>query len=50
MPDGVYEFTDYVDEDGISPDPIPIRLELTISGDRVDRRFHGVVAAGTKLI
>ena len=26
MPDGVYEFTDYVDEDGMDPDPIPIRL------------------------
>jgi N-methylhydantoinase B len=39
MPDGVYEFTDYVDEDGISPDPIPIRLKLTISGDRVIADF-----------
>jgi N-methylhydantoinase B len=39
MPDGVYEFTDYVDEDGISPNPIPIRLKLTISGDRVIADF-----------
>lgn len=39
MPDGVYEFTDYVDEDGIHPDPIPIRLRLTIRGDRVIADF-----------
>jgi N-methylhydantoinase B len=39
MPDGVYEFTDFVDEDGIGPDPIPIRLKLTIKGDRVIADF-----------
>jgi len=41
MPDGVYEFVDYVDEDGMDPDPIPIRLKLTISGDRVLADFSG---------
>jgi N-methylhydantoinase B len=39
MPDGVYEFTDYVDEDGMDPDPIPIRLKLEIRGDRVIADF-----------
>jgi N-methylhydantoinase B len=39
MPDGVYEFTDYVDEDGMDPDPIPIRLSLEIRGDRVIADF-----------
>jgi N-methylhydantoinase B len=39
MPDGTYEFVDYIDEDGMDPDPIPIRLKLTISGDRVTADF-----------
>jgi N-methylhydantoinase B len=39
MPDGTYEFVDYIDEDGMDPDPIPIRLKLTISGDRVVADF-----------
>jgi N-methylhydantoinase B len=39
MPDGVYEFTDYVDEDGMDPDPVPIRLKLGIRGDRVIADF-----------
>ena len=41
MPDGTYEFVDYIDEDGMDPDPIPIRLKLTISGDRVLADFSG---------
>lgn len=39
MPDGTYAFVDYIDEDGMDPDPIPIRLKLTISGDRVIADF-----------
>lgn len=39
MPDGIYEFVDYIDEDGMDPDPIPIRVKLTISGDRVIADF-----------
>jgi N-methylhydantoinase B len=39
MPDGTYEFVDYIDEDGMDPDPIPIRLKLTIQGDRVIADF-----------
>lgn len=35
MPDGTYHFVDYIDEDGLDPDPIPIRLTLTITGDKV---------------
>ena len=40
-PDGVYEFTDYVDEDGLDPDPIPIKVKLTIHGDSVTVDFTG---------
>jgi N-methylhydantoinase B len=39
FPDGLYEFTDYLDEDGLDPDPIPIRLRLAIEGDRVRADF-----------
>ena len=39
MPDGSWEFTDYVDEDGLDPDPVPIHLKLTIDGDRVIADF-----------
>lgn len=39
MPDGTYEFVDYIDEDGMDPDPIPIHVKLTISGDRVIADF-----------
>jgi N-methylhydantoinase B len=35
MPDGVYEFTDWLDDDGIDPDPIPLRARITIAGDRL---------------
>ena len=39
FPDGTYEFTDYIDEDGIDPDPIPIHVSLTIAGDKVVADF-----------
>lgn len=35
MPDGTYEFTDWLDEDGIDPDPIPLRVRVTVAGDRL---------------
>jgi N-methylhydantoinase B/oxoprolinase/acetone carboxylase alpha subunit len=34
VPDGVYEFADRMDDDGISDTPIRIALKLTIAGDR----------------
>lgn len=41
MPDGRYEFTDWIDEDGIDPDPIPLRVALTVAGDRLTADFTG---------
>ena len=32
MPDGRYTFTDYIDDDGLDPDPI--RITATITVDR----------------
>ena len=40
-PDGVYEFTDYLDEDGLDPDPIPIKVKFTIHGDSATVDFTG---------
>ncbi len=34
IPDGKYEFTDYMDDDGISEKPVPIRVKITISRDK----------------
>jgi N-methylhydantoinase B len=41
FPDGVYTFTDQIDDDGIDPDPIPITCKLTVSGDRLNADFEG---------
>ncbi len=41
MPDGVYSFTDYIDEDGLDPDPIPIAVTITVDGDRMLVDFEG---------
>jgi N-methylhydantoinase B len=41
MPDGVYEFTDWLDDDGIDPEPIPLRVKLTVEGDRLIADFTG---------
>jgi len=34
IPDGDYEFCDYLDDDGISPRPIKIGVRISIRGDR----------------
>ncbi len=41
MPDGVYSFTDYIDDDGMDPDPIPIRVTITVAGDHLITDFEG---------
>ena len=41
VPDGEYAFEDYVDDDGISPDPIRIAVRLSVLGDRVIVDFTG---------
>jgi N-methylhydantoinase B len=41
MPDGVYTFTDWMDDDGIDPDPIPITVTITVRGDRMIADFTG---------
>jgi N-methylhydantoinase B len=41
MPDGNYAFEDWIDDDGIDPGPIPIRVTITIAGDRLTADFTG---------
>jgi len=41
MPDGTYEFTDYIDDDGIDPDTVPIKVTITVAGDTLRADFTG---------
>jgi N-methylhydantoinase B len=41
MPDGSYSFVDHIDDDGIDPEPIPIKVTITVAGDRLTADFTG---------
>jgi N-methylhydantoinase B len=41
LPDGTYRFEDFIDNDGIVDEPIPVRLAITITGDRMHFDFNG---------
>jgi N-methylhydantoinase B len=41
IPDGSAEFTDYIDDDGITQDPIRIYVRLTKEGDSITADFRG---------
>jgi N-methylhydantoinase B len=41
LPDGVYAFTDYLDDDGIDPDSIPITVTVTVDNDQLTADFTG---------
>src|SRR5260370_40431073 len=41
IPDGCYEFTDYLDNDGTSDEPILITARVTIQGDTLTVDFSG---------
>lgn len=44
LPDGVYEAEDYLDDDGYSPEPVPIKVSITIQGDQALVDFTGSAA------
>jgi len=48
IPDGVYEAEDWMDDDGVGPDPLPIRVRVVVSGDVLEVDFEGTApqAAG----
>jgi len=41
LPDGEYEFTDWLDDDGIDPGPIRIQVRITVEGDTLTCDFAG---------
>lgn len=41
LPHGTWQFSDSLDDDGHSPDPVPIQLELTLDEDRAHFDFSG---------
>jgi N-methylhydantoinase B/oxoprolinase/acetone carboxylase alpha subunit len=41
LPDGEYRFEDALDDDGFSEEPVPIRVTVTITGDRAVVDFSG---------
>ena len=40
-PDGEYTFTDYMDDDGVNSDPIPIKVKMIVRGDSLTIDFSG---------
>lgn len=40
-PKGTFTFTDYIDDDGLSPEPIPICVSLTVHDDRISVDYTG---------
>jgi N-methylhydantoinase B len=41
LPDGVYSFRDFMDGDGIEPEPVEIAVTITIEGDEAEVDFSG---------
>ncbi|WP_424975992.1 hydantoinase B/oxoprolinase family protein [Dinoroseobacter sp. S124A] len=41
LPDGRWEAVDYLDNDGIDPEPLAIKVALEVSGDRLSLDFTG---------
>ena len=39
-PDGRYEFIDYLDDDGIDPQPIPIQVAVEVRGSDLEVNFR----------
>jgi N-methylhydantoinase B len=41
IPDGVYTFEDALDDDGVTDAPVPIRVAVTVDGERLTADFTG---------
>jgi len=41
LPDGTYQYEDYLDDDGIDPEPINIMVAVTIRGEEIIVDFEG---------
>jgi N-methylhydantoinase B len=44
LPDGVYRFEDYLDDDGFTDDPVRIAVEIRVDGDELTVDFDGTSA------
>jgi len=41
IPDGSYSVIDYMDDDGLTDSPVPIKVTITVTGDQMDIDFTG---------
>ena len=41
IPDGIYEFQDYLDDDRAGGEPVPLRVAVTVSGSQLTADFSG---------
>lgn len=41
LPDGAYTFEDWIDDDGVTDTPIPLRVTITVAGDELVCDFTG---------
>jgi len=41
IPDGVYPFEDWMDDDGVGGPPVALRVRITVAGDRIALDFGG---------
>ena len=41
IPDGTYSVIDYMDDDGLTQEPVPISVAITVSGDEMEIDFTG---------
>ena len=48
LPKGTWSFTDYIDGLGDEPEPIALKVAVTIEGERHDGRLDRVGAAGAR--
>ena len=41
VPHGTYHFVDYLDDDGVTPEPVRIEVTITVTGDTIHLDFTG---------
>jgi len=41
IPDGSYSYLDYMDDDGLTDEPVPVAVSITVSGDEMRVDFSG---------
>ena len=49
IPDGEYQVVDYMDDDGLTEEPVPIAVAITIAGERNDHRLYGNLPPASRM-